>query len=460
VALYFSFESIYTKFLVLVACLGTTQYVLETYAGIDHVWSNVIFTLFIILSVGIYLEVWKRKSNEHSFEWGSMGKLRLKPPRPEFRGELRVSPVSGKEEMYYPARKTMKKIISVSMPVTVLCLSVALFLMLMSFTVEEMVMQAMVDPETGDLGSDIVTSIITSVPSVVYSLIIILFNVIYLKIARKLTIWENHRTQEQHDTHITLKLVIFEFVNTFLALFYTGMYLKDLKALRSQLFTTLMVQQVVNQFQEVFVPFFLQKPASMKFVNKVAAKLGKGKQKERCVTGITVLSYEDTEGDEALKNLHGPQLDTLHDDFMELWLQFGHVFLFISVYPLAALLALLNNITEMWGDRYKLCRLTSKPRPMCIRDIGAWYAAFRLVGILSILSNCWLLSLDLYGQPSCAGITSSDLQWFSLWVVVEHFLLFIFFGLDKLISDVPPHIKLAMDKTSLHFKKTIQKKIY
>ena len=39
-----------------------------------------------------------------------------------FRGELRVSPVSGKEEMYYPARKTMKKIISVSMPVTVLCL--------------------------------------------------------------------------------------------------------------------------------------------------------------------------------------------------------------------------------------------------------------------------------------------------------------------------------------------------
>jgi hypothetical protein len=57
-----------------------------------------------------------------------------------------------------------------------------------------------------------------------------------------------------------------------------------------------MVQQVVNQFQEVFVPFFLQKPASMKFVNKVAAKLGKGKQKERCVTGITVLSYEDTEG--------------------------------------------------------------------------------------------------------------------------------------------------------------------
>jgi hypothetical protein len=35
-----------------------------------------------------------------------------------------------------------------------------------------------------------------------------------------------------------------------------------------------------------------------------------------------------------------------------------------------------------------------------------------------------------------------------------------YYILDKLISDVPPHIKLAMDKTSLHFKKTIQKKKY
>ncbi len=40
------------------------------------------------------------------------------------------------------------------------------------------------------------------------------------------------RTQEQHDIHVTVKLVVFEFVNTFLALFYVGFYLQDLKALR------------------------------------------------------------------------------------------------------------------------------------------------------------------------------------------------------------------------------------
>lgn len=32
---------------------------------------------------------------------------------------------------------------------------------------------------------------------------------------------------------------------------------------------------------------------------------------------------------------------------MEIWLQFGHVFLFSSVYPLAGFLALVNNLIEL-----------------------------------------------------------------------------------------------------------------
>jgi len=458
VALYFSFEGLYTKFLSFVAVFGGIQYILETYAGIDHVWSNVIFSLSVVLSVGIYFEVWKRRSNEHSFNWGSSGKLRRKPPRPEYRGELILSEVTGREEMYYPTSNTRKKIFMVSVPVTIACLSLALFFMFASLSLETTVLEWFTDPESGELSSDLITTILTSLPSIGYSLLIIIFNSIYLKIARKLTIWENHRTQEQHDTHITIKLVIFEFVNTFIGLFYTAMYLKDLKALKSQLFTTLLVQQAVNQFQEVFVPFLLQQPSSVKLQRKLSKKLGvEGKTQNRNVNGISELSDSDSRCTGALNSLNGIHLDGLHDDFMELWLQFGHVFLFISVYPLAALLALLNNITEMWGDRYKLCRLSNKPKPMCIRDIGAWYAAFRLTGILSILSNCWLLSLDLYGSPAKEGLTSSDQEWTLLWIIVEHLLLLVFFGLDKLISDVPKHVKLQMDKTDFHFKNNVIK---
>merc|ERR1719458_751203 len=112
------------------------------------------------------------------------------------------------------------------------------------------------------------------------------------------------------------------------------------------------------------------------------------------------LKVEDIDSDEERvgqvnHDLLAEPLDTLHDDFMELWLQFGHVFLFAAIYPLAAVIALLNNITEFYADRYKLCKLSRKPKVLAVRDIGAWYLAFRITALLSIISNCALLALDL-----------------------------------------------------------------
>ena len=46
---------------------------------------------------------------------------------------------------------------------------------------------------------------------------------------------------------MVLKLVLFEFVNTFLSLFYIAVYLQDIAMLKSQVFTMLIVIQIVNQ---------------------------------------------------------------------------------------------------------------------------------------------------------------------------------------------------------------------
>ncbi len=59
-------------------------------------------------------------------------------------------------------------------------------------------------------------------------------NQYYLHLAHHLTEWENHRTQEQFEKFVVAKLVLFEFVNTFLALFYIAFWLKDVTMLRSQ----------------------------------------------------------------------------------------------------------------------------------------------------------------------------------------------------------------------------------
>jgi len=449
VALYWSFVETYTRFLALIAILGFAEFLCE-YNGINYIYSNLLFAFFNLICLAVFCEIWKRKASEHSFFWGTSGKLRKKPPRPEYRGTLTTNPVTGRQEMYFSNLKRLKKIIFVSLPVTILCLVVAFVLMLCSFEADRLMGEIFIDEETGEVSSDIMSTIILSLPSVIYSLSILVFNKVYLKLARRLTTSENHRTQEQHDTHITLKLISFEFVNTFLALFYLGFYLQNLAALRSQLFTTLIVQQVVNQVQEVALPLLLHKPATVKIMHKMSKKIGVlEKPVVKNIRGVVDLASDDDKIRMVNHDTLADPLDTLHDDFMELWLQFGHVFLFSAVYPLAACFAFANNITELVADRYKLCRLSRKPKALAVRDIGAWYFAFRITAMISIISNCVLLALDL---KDTAGEGWNHLEWLGLFVFIEHIFLVIFLGVDQLISDEPKHVKLALDKTDYHFK--------
>jgi Calcium-activated chloride channel. len=44
---------------------------------------------------------------------------------------------------------------------------------------------------------------------------------------------ENHRTQSQFDRYRITKLVLFEFVNNFMSLFYVAFYIQDLEMLRT-----------------------------------------------------------------------------------------------------------------------------------------------------------------------------------------------------------------------------------
>ena len=59
-------------------------------------------------------------------------------------------------------------------------------------------------------------------------------------------------------------------------------------------------------------------------------------------------------------------------DYLEMVLQFGYVFMFSAVDPLAAFWALLNNITELRTDAFKLCRLHQRPFNVEAASIGAW----------------------------------------------------------------------------------------
>lgn len=69
---------------------------------------------------------------------------------------------------------------------------------------------------------------------------------------------ENHRTQSQFDRHRVTKLVLFEFVNNFVSMFYIAFIIKDMDMLRNQLATMLIILQAINNIQEAIFPLVIR----------------------------------------------------------------------------------------------------------------------------------------------------------------------------------------------------------
>lgn len=62
--------------------------------------------------------------------------------------------------------------------------------------------------------------------------------------------------------------------------------------------------------------------------------------------------------------LYQKELETYTDtyyDYLEMFNQFGYSFLFVSVFPLAPLIALVNSCLEIRIDAIKFCFLTKRP---------------------------------------------------------------------------------------------------
>lgn len=90
------------------------------------------------------------------------------------------------------------------------------------------------------------------------------------------------------------------------------------------------------------------------------------------------------------------------EDYLELFIQFGYVVLFVAAYPTASLWAWVNNVTELRVDAFKLVHIHSRPTPSRVAHIGAWEPAFRMMCSMAVVTNCALLYVMSSSSPSSA----------------------------------------------------------
>ncbi|CAL8358515.1 unnamed protein product [Lota lota] len=425
VAFYFSFLDFYTWSLLPPAILGL---VLTVFSGgvnkeaLDSssdskvaisnrdddsqtVSGHMIQAVFSMLWSTVVIEMWKRRSTMLSYRWGTMQLAeRFSEPRPAYHGNLGVNPVTGRVEPLFPVWQRELRMALVSVPVVGLFLGLVVLGMLGFYWAEAQVQTLHTEWDS------LLSSVLLYLPSVAHCHSPALFPSSSVALS---------------PFPFFFSLLIFTFFNYFAVLFHIAFYKQDLPLLRKRLASLLIITQLVNQVTEVVIPFLVDR-----FIS--APKRSEKK--------------DDPQEDKFRNQSSLPDFPGLFAEYIELLVQFGYFSLFSCVYPLTAVLLLINNLTEIRSDAYKICKLFKKPFSAPVAGMGVWQTAFEVLSFVSVISNCWLLllspRLQELGQES--GVTGTNALLVA--ILMEHILIFIKMVLAKLIPDEPDWIRVKREQ--------------
>ncbi|TNN55013.1 Anoctamin-10 [Liparis tanakae] len=433
VGFYFSFLDFYTWSLLPLAVLGLTitYFSGEAEKEMDEsvsdspdtsdedsglaVSGHIVQAVFSMLWSTVVMELWKRRSSSLSYRWGTMHLAeRFAEPRPGFHGDLGVNPVTHRVEPLFSEWQRDLRMALVSVPVVGLFLGLVVLGMMCFYWGEAQVQQLHSDWDS------LLSQALLYAPSVLHIAYANALSTVYRTVARSLTEYENHREESAYENHLTSKVLVFTFFNCFAVLFHIAFFKQDVPLLRKRLASLLIVTQLLNQVTEVVIPFLV----------------------DRFISAPHRTESEDDPQEDKFRNQSTlPVFPGLFAEYIELLVQFGYLSLFSCVFPLTAVLLLLNNLTEIRTDAYKICKLFRKPFSPPAASMRVWQVAFEILSFVSVVSNCWLLFLSPWLQKVCreGGLSGTNLL--LLAVLVEHLLILVKLVMAVLIPDEPGWVR-------------------
>ncbi|XP_036031853.1 anoctamin-8 isoform X3 [Onychomys torridus] len=253
IAMYFAWLGFYTSAMVYPAVFGSVLYTFTEADQTSRDVSCVVFALFNVIWSTLFLEEWKRRGAELAYKWGTLDSPgeAVEEPRPQFRGIRRISPITQAEEFYYPPWKRLLFQLLVSLPLCLACLVCVFVLMLGCFQLQELVLSVKGLPR-----------LVRFLPKVMLALLVSVSAEGYKKLAVWLNDMENYRLESAYERHLIIKVVLFQFVNSYLSLFYIGFYLKDMDRLKEMLATLLITRQLLQNVREVLQPHLYRRLGS------------------------------------------------------------------------------------------------------------------------------------------------------------------------------------------------------
>ncbi|XP_076169596.1 anoctamin 8 white walker isoform X6 [Ptiloglossa arizonensis] len=485
ITMYFAWLGHYTTALIVPAAVGAIYWIgiIGGNQAVEDV-AYVLFSVFNVIWATTYLETWKRRGAELAYRWGTLDQRDdlLIEPRPLFTGTLEISSVTGRLEPTYPRWKRNMFRYFVSVPIIAACLFFVFIVMILSFQIQNWWDAYL---ESGGYGFWL-----SYMPKILLAMVIALMDEAYFKVAVWLNDMENYRLDTEYENHLIYKVALFQFVNSFLSLFYIAFYLQDQERLKEQLAALLIARQVIGNLKESAVPYLIEqlRLARLSFelfgaLSPSEARPPPGEENEdkdsddkneRSDGGKSKQprNVSQAELESSLYRVGHPTNSLLKisdvtfkistrkyngafSEHLEMLSQLGYVCLFSSAFPLAAMAALLGNLLELRGDAFKLCFVLQRPFGRRVSNIGTWQNAMEAMGLVAILVNCALIGLS--GQVQRMFPEMSATQTILLIVALEHIMLAIRFIIICAIPDIPHWVATEMAKVEFLRREAVRR---
>ncbi|XP_025056159.1 anoctamin-5 isoform X7 [Alligator sinensis] len=376
----------------------------------SHLFDNVatlFFAIFMGIWVTLFLEFWKRRQARLKYEWDLVDfeeeqqQLQLRPEYEAKCTQKKKNPVTQEMEPYLPlTSKAVRFCISgttvlfwtsliIASMIAVILYRLSVYAAFASIMKNTQTLQ----PISGLLTPQLATSVTASCLNFV---IIMILNFLYERIAVWITDMEIPRTHLEYENRLTMKMFLFQFVNYYSSCFYVAFFKGKfvgypgnytymfshwrneecdpagcLIELTTQLTIVMAGKQIWGNIQEAIVPWIWN---------------WWGRQRARCNPENLYSRWEQDHDLQRFGHLG------LFYEYLEMVIQFGFITLFVASFPLAPLLALMNNILEIRVDSWKLTTQFRRPVASKAHSIGVWQEILNGMAVLSVVTNAFIVA--------------------------------------------------------------------
>jgi anoctamin-10 len=473
VALYLSFNCVYTSWLLLIAIIGiifyATSFALQYFMSSIDSLNNFLTPIYVILVsiwVTIAFEKWKRRQFELTYVWNTIDSEINRIEKIDYQGTYIIDKVTKKirQEAKF---STNKRIWLLTIPLLIIGIS----LLSANFVVFVFLSDTVRNDDTlGFIKQSIYLAIIGSCNGT----IIFIFTVIYNFCSKKAVQWENHRFENTEEKSMVMKTFIFEFLIAYLNLFYYAFIKKDFALLSTNFVTIVLTKNLLFNLTSNILPWILFRFKKFLFQRKWKAHRKSIKKLILKELKIDYKTLKDMDPEKAFKELKPETQRLLLEnekeiliqeqtqftlvmsklpDMRQVWtnyaIQFGYIAFFSMAFPLAPIIGYLMNVFDLHFQYFALSNHLQRKPAVEKSGIGIWNTVFEIMSYTSLIVNLSLMAVADNGiknlliriSPSYFEKYYSTLILVIILLTAEHIILMLKYMIDLAISDIPAWVR-------------------